>query len=208
LANPAATSSSAANPSVETVGVGVTAADGGNRVSGDAARSTTGLVRIAGRDPGVAGFDDSMVSFFVDAADLLGVPKSVAAIYAICFAAPEPLSFADIEQRLDISKGSISQGVRVLREVGALKSLSRPGDRREFFEPDLELRKLIVHWLDARVQTHLDVGQDRLQALAKGVPGGSARGSRVLRDRLDSLQSWHDKTRALLPMVKAFLKIS
>jgi DNA-binding transcriptional regulator GbsR (MarR family) len=184
---------------------GASAAPGSNEA---AAATTTGLVRTAGRDPEVARFEDSMVTFFVDAADLLGVPKSVAAIYAICFAAPEPLSFADIEQRLDISKGSISQGVRVLREVGALKSLSRPGDRREFFEPDLELRKLIVHWLDARVQKHLNVGQDRLQSLAKGVPGGSPRGNRVLRERLDSLQSWHDKTRAVLPMVKAFLKIS
>ena len=56
-----------------------------------------------------------MVEFFVKAADLLGIPKSVAAIYGICFASPEPLSFADIEARLDISRGSISQGVASAR---------------------------------------------------------------------------------------------
>lgn len=67
------------------------------------------------------------MGFFVDAADMLGVPKSVAAIYGICFASPEPLSFAEIEARLDISKGSISQGLRVLREVGALRVASGAG---------------------------------------------------------------------------------
>src|SRR5580658_9852020 len=114
---------------------------------GVAPEQPSGLVRTGGRAPEDAAFDEAMVIFFVEAADLLGIPKSVAAIYGICFASPEPLSFAEIEQRLDISRGSISQGVRVLRDMGALKSLRKPGERREAFEPDLELRKLIEHWL-------------------------------------------------------------
>ena len=61
------------------------------------------------------------MAFFLEAADILGVPKSVAAIYGICFASPQPLGFSEIQARLDISAGSISQGLRVLREIGALK---------------------------------------------------------------------------------------
>jgi DNA-binding transcriptional ArsR family regulator len=81
-------------------------------------------------------FEAAVVDFFVDAADLLGVPKSVAAIYGIVFASPEPLSFADIAARLDISKGSISQGLRVLREVGALiEAPLMTEDRRQMTDP-------------------------------------------------------------------------
>jgi hypothetical protein len=89
------------------------------------------LVLAGERSPDQVNFDRQVVDFFVSAADLLGVPKSVAAIYGIVFASPEPLSFADIEARLDISKGSISQGLRVLREVGALVEASsfEPGAR-------------------------------------------------------------------------------
>lgn len=77
---------------------------------------------IAGDRPAeVVNFERQVVDFFVSAADLLGVPKSVASIYGIVFASPVPLSFAEIEARLDISKGSVSQGLRVLREVGAIK---------------------------------------------------------------------------------------
>ena len=57
-------------------------------------------------------FEVAVVDFFVGAAHLLGVPKSVAAIYGIVFASAAPLSFADIAARLDLSQGSISQGLR------------------------------------------------------------------------------------------------
>jgi len=58
------------------------------------------------RPEGIVKFEEQMVSFFVDAADLLGVPKSVAAIYGIVFASPEPLSFSKISARLNFSNGS------------------------------------------------------------------------------------------------------
>ena len=147
-----------------------------------------------------------MVDFFVDAADLLGVPKSVAAIYGIVFASPAPLSFADIESRLDISKGSVSQGLRVLKEVGALKEVSTARDRAELFTPDLELRKLVGRFLENRLQTQLTSGSARLTALGKTVPGRNGEAA-VLRDRLKQLQNWHSKAKALLPMAKTFLKL-
>jgi hypothetical protein len=165
-------------------------------------------------------FERSLVAFFLEAADMLGVPKSVAAIYGICFASPEPLSFADIEARLDISKGSISQGLRVLREVGALKvasgtslsalspQLSASSARsRELYEPDLKLRKLAAHWIENRLQTQLNAGRTRLQGIVKAVPAGKNGSAKVLKDRVKTLQAWHDQTRKVLPVVKTFLKL-
>jgi DNA-binding transcriptional regulator GbsR (MarR family) len=166
------------------------------------------LVRADGRDADVVAFEQALVSFFIEAADMLGVPKSVAAIYGVCFAAPEPLSFGDIELRLDISRGSISQGLRVLREVGALKEVSGDADRRELFTPDLELRKLADHWIEHRLSKQLTSGRGRLQAITKSLPATRNGDSKVLRARLKALQTWHDKTRALLPIVKTFLKLT
>lgn len=170
-------------------------------------RELTGLVRTDGRPSETAGFEAEIVAFFVDAADLLGVPKSVAALYGICFAVSEPLSFADIEQKLDLSKGSISQGLRFLREVGALKEVSTDADRVERFEPELEMRKLAVHWIEERLQKQLNAGRTRLQAIGKAVPSGKNGSAKVLKARLKSLQNWHDRTRAVLPLVKTFLKL-
>lgn len=174
----------------------------------------------------IASFERAVVEFFLEAADLLGVPKSVAAIYGIIFASPQPLSFADVEQRLAISKGSVSQGLRVLREVGAInvagavktvtdgtaspalhgKSQDRAPARRDLYVPDLELRKLVSHFLDKRLSRHLEAGKMRLTALDEAVPKGPA--GEVLRGRMKSLKDWHRKTRALMPVAKAFLKVS
>ena len=172
-----------------------------------AAHPGSALVLAGGREAETVEFEAAIVSFFVDAADLLGVPKSVAAIYGICFASAEPLSFADIEARLDISKGSISQGLRVLREVGALRSAEAPlstlnlhlstpdAKRRDYYEPDLKLRKLAAHWIEQRLQSQLDSGKNRLQSIAKSVPVGKNGSAKVLKERVKTLQAWQDQVR-------------
>jgi len=164
------------------------------------------LVLAADRPADVVAFEAAMVDFFVDAAELLGVPKSVAAIYGIVFASPVPLSFADIETRLDISKGSVSQGLRVLREVGAVKEVSAAADKAELFEPDIEMRKLVGRFLENRLQKQLTSGGSRLAALAKSIPGKNGEAA-ALKRRLKSLQDWHSKAKALLPLAKTFLKL-
>ena len=163
--------------------------------------------QLAARNADVIAFEQALVDFFVDAAELLGVPKSVAAIYGIVFASPVPLSFADIESRLDISKGSVSQGLRVLREVGAVKEVSSAADRAELFEPDLELRKLVGRFLENRLQKQLASGSARLASLGKTVPGRNGEAT-VLRERLKQLQNWHSKAKALLPIARTFLKLT
>jgi len=169
--------------------------------------ATSGLVLPGNRAPAQVAFEASMVDFFISAADLLGVPKSVAAIYGIVFASPAPLSFAEIEARLDISKGSVSQGLRILREVGALKEVSKDDDRAELFTPDLEMRKLVQRFLENRLQKQLVAGSSRLDALVKAIPGKNGEAAE-LRRRLQSLQDWHAKARKLLPLAKTFLKLT
>lgn len=168
----------------------------------------TSLVIEDGRDEAQVTFDHATVSFFVNAADMLGVPKTVAAIYGIVFASPEPLTFADIEARLNVSKGSISQGLRVLREVGAIKEVSAPSERAERFTPDLELRRLVERFLESRLRKQLDEGGDRLAALREAIPTNNEDAAGVLRSRLQSVQDWHRKARALLPVAKTFLKLT
>jgi len=153
-------------------------------------------------------FEGAVVAFFVDAADLLGVPKSVAAIYGICFASPAPLSFAEIEQKLDLSKGSISQGIRLLRGVGALKEVSAPTDRVERFEPDIELRKLILHYLEQRVEKQLDGGKQRIRDIKASIPRSEPAAAKLLTTRVKSLDGWHRKSRAMLPLIKGALKLA
>ena len=149
-----------------------------------------------------------MVDFFVDAADLLGVPKSVAVLYGIVFASPQPLSFAEIQARGTLSKGSVSQGLRVLREMGAIKEVSAPADRSELFTPDLEMRRLIQRFLEQRLEKQLAAGKSRLSELQRALPNLEKSHAETLGLRIKQLQSWHEKARALLPIARTFLKLA
>lgn len=169
--------------------------------------SSRSLVLPGERDSATVAFESDVVDFFVNAAELLGVPKSLAAIYGIVFASPTPLSFADIEARLDLSKGSVSQGLRTLREVGALKEVSRKEDPAELFVPDLEMRRLIGRYLESRLNPQLNNGRDRLSQLDEHLATLAPTDRKALAPRIAKLQRWHSRTRALLPLVKTFLKI-
>jgi DNA-binding transcriptional regulator GbsR (MarR family) len=172
-----------------------------------AAPSVRGLVLAAGRAPGVVAFEDQVVNFFVGAAEALSIPKSLAAIYGILFASPLPLSFADIEARLDLSKGSISQGIRALREIGAIQEVSTAADRAELFVPDTEMRKIIAHFLESRVERQLDGAQGRLEEFNRALSAYSSAEQKLLKPRIQKLQRWHGRTRALLPVIRTFLKL-
>jgi DNA-binding transcriptional regulator GbsR (MarR family) len=171
------------------------------------APALSGLVVAGDRASEVIDFEEQMVAFFIDAADLLGVPKSVAAIYGIVFASPEPLSFAEIEARLSISKGSVSQGLRVLREIGALKEVSAPQDKTERFTPDLELRKLIDRFIENRLQKQFEAGRRRLKALSAGAGAFPNGAHATMKQRVKKLQQWQDRAKGLLPVMRAFLKL-
>lgn len=161
-----------------------------------------------GREAAVEEFESQVVGFFVSAAELLGVPKSVAAIYGVLFASPLPLSFAAIAERVDLSRGSVSQGLRALREIGAVKEVSTPADRAELFTPDTEMRKLIAHFLETRVQQQLDSGKKRLAAFEPPLDHYSPAEQKVLKARLQKLRRWHDRTRKLVPVIRTFLKLA
>lgn len=164
-------------------------------------------VKPADRPAEIVAFENAVISFFVDAADILGVPKSVAAIYGICFASPEPLTFAEIEARLDISKGSVSQGLKLLKEVGAIRPVADESARLERYEPDIELRKLVLHYLEQRVSKQLQAGRGRIREIKAALPGPAA-GRAVLKERVASLEGWHSKSAALLPLIKGALKLT
>jgi DNA-binding transcriptional regulator GbsR (MarR family) len=159
---------------------------------------------------GLTDFEHGVIDIFVRLADVLGVPKSVGEIYGLLFASAQPLAFQDIIDRLQISKGSASQGLQLLRSVGAIKLVYVAGDRRDHFVPETEMRALLTGFLRERIQPHLESGALRvkaLQTLARGSFFGlhDAKKARVLRDRAEKLYAWHKKGKLVIPLaVKYF----
>ena len=67
-----------------------------------------------------------IISIFVRLADLLNLPKTVGEIYGLLFITESPMCLDDLMKKLKISKGSTSQGLKILRSFGALKKYIYP----------------------------------------------------------------------------------
>lgn len=140
-----------------------------------------------------------------DTVQQLGLPRSVGQIYGVIYASPQPLAFADVVAALGISSGSASQGLRFLRELGALRLVDDPVGRRELFEAETELRRLLAGVLRHRFAEPLEAGLQRLGEIDGHFTAADADHREFLEQRIDSLRTWHRKALHLLPMLQLFL---
>src|SRR5690606_34341859 len=112
---------------------------------------------------------------FVRAAQMIGVPKSVGEIYGLLYLSEKPLSMDQIVERLKISVGSASQGLRQLRGFRAVKTVYVPGERKDFYRAETEIRKLVSGFVSEEIRPHLESGGERIirmQTLLGGIEEG------------------------------------
>lgn len=150
----------------------------------------------------LSSFQQQVISLFSSAAVALSLPKSLGEIYGLFFSTEEPLAFEDVVEKLQISRGSASEGIRRLRSVGALKPEEVPGHRREHFTAETSLRKLATGYLKDRIHPQLESGQQRLSALHASIPDSSPQ-SDFQRRRAGQIGSWHKFFQKTLPLINA-----
>jgi DNA-binding transcriptional regulator GbsR (MarR family) len=153
-------------------------------------------------------FERECLTLFSGFLHVLGVPKSIGSIYGLLYAVPEPLCFADILERLEMSKGSVSQGLAFLRQCGAIKIVEMLDDRREFFAPELGLRLLASGLIKEKIQPLAKETQGavaRLKSHAK-----TARGEQIefQMERIKQLETWHRQLGRVLPVIQTILTVT
>ncbi len=150
--------------------------------------------------------DERLVSFFQDGVKILGLPKSVGEIYGVLFASPVPLTMFDLVDRLGISKGSASQGLKMLRTLGAVRQVDYKDDRKTYFQADVELKKLAGGFIREQIRPHLTSGQEKLNTLEKELAQIDDTELRAFyEERIHRLKRWSGKANLVLPLLQKFL---
>ena len=151
-------------------------------------------------------FESQVIEFFCDGVKILGLPKSIGEIYGLLFISPDPISLDDLVCRLGISKGSASQGLRSLRELGAVREAEVTSGRRVYYEPDVELKRLVGGFIKEQVRPHLSSAEEKLDSLKKmvGDMPGDVR-SDFYTGRLERLSRWSSRAKVVLPLLQKFL---
>ena len=148
-----------------------------------------------------------VIDLFVRGVKVLGLPKSVGEIYGLLYISPVPLALDTLVERLRMSKGSASQGLKFLRNLGAVKPVYVAGDRRDHYEAQTELKKLVAGFMKGELQPHLEDGSQRLEQLQNLVSDGQggSEHDEFYRSRISKLSSWQARGSELLQLVEDLL---
>ena len=116
------------------------------------------------------------------------------------------MALDDVVNRLGISKGSASQGLTVLRNLGAIRLVYVAGDRRDHYEADFDLVRIANRFFSEKLAPRLENGNNRLhrmEALAAECSGQD--GAHPAPIRIKALRKWQKRGQGLLPMVLKLL---
>lgn len=146
-----------------------------------------------------------MAGIFADLADLLGNPSSLGSIYGLLFASTAPLSMEEIVQRLGISTGTASQGLRRLVELDAVTPTKADGERVTRYTAKLELRPFVSAFLNQQLLPRLGKSSARLAHLESALGGLNPSDRETLRFRIGRASKWHSRAKTFLPIIRKLM---
>jgi DNA-binding transcriptional regulator GbsR (MarR family) len=146
-----------------------------------------------------------VIHLFVQFAGALGQPRSVAEIYGLLFASPQPLSMDALIERLSMSKGSASQGLKYLQDLGAVRTVYVAGDRRTHYEAVAELRRLAGRFLRQQILTHFEDSDARMNRITAQTQKLSDEQRKHIVERVKLLRRWERTGKRIMPLVLKML---
>lgn len=76
-------------------------------------------------------------------------------MWTVLYLSPEPLSAAELGDRLALSTGAVSMALADLQKWGVVKKAWRPGERRDYYEPETSIWKMISRVFRERELTYV-----------------------------------------------------
>lgn len=142
------------------------------------------------------------------AAHRLGFGRSLGQVYASIYLSPKPLSLQELVDLLGISKGNASMSVRQLEAWGAVRQIWQRGDRRDYYEANVDFRALVRQALAGFILPRLEsAGRQIADVETELEAAGSELGDgEFLKQRVRRLRDMQRKLAKILPIVEKVLE--
>ncbi len=138
------------------------------------------------------------VSQFVESMGLLmekyGLPRIGGRILGLLMLQNEPQSLDDLTRLLGVSRASISTNVRMSEASGLVERVTRPGDRRDYYQgvDDMGIRSLQVH-----LQELLQMDEAAHKALPN-IPDDDTVALARLHELIDFCEFWRERMEQII----------
>jgi DNA-binding transcriptional regulator GbsR (MarR family) len=101
--------------------------------------------------------------------ELWGFKRALGRMWAVLYFSEEPLPAAELAERLAMSAGAVSMTLGELSKWGVVKKSWRPGERRDYYEPETSIWKMVSRVLRERelvqIQSVIEAFEGALVAL-------------------------------------------
>lgn len=156
---------------------------------------------MTAKEGSLSELESEVIALFVRMADVLNLPRSVGELYGILFISSDPLCLDDCRIRLNISKGSTSQGLKILRSFGAIRTVYIPGDRKDYYVAETSLRKIASGFASEQIQPHVVSGKDRIERIRELLDAYDSTDKDEVMDKVDLLENWQRRAGKTLPLI-------
>jgi len=109
-------------------------------------------------------------------------------LWAVLYLSPEPLSAAELGERLSISAGAVSMGLADLQKWGVAKKAWRPGERRDYYEAETSIWKMVSRVFRERELAYVREAITAFEAAIKLVSHARGRAGAEERKRLKFIE--------------------
>jgi len=100
-----------------------------------------------------------------------GFKRPMGRIWTLLYLAPEALGAAEIGEALRMSAGAVSMAMSELVKWGAVKKSWRPGERRDFYEAETSIGRLVQRVLRERELALVRGFGEALEGAQRALPG-------------------------------------
>lgn len=127
-----------------------------------------------------------------------GLPRIAGRMWGYFIIHGGPSSFAELAQQLAVSRGSISTNARLLRELGIIERIARPGDRQDYHQLAEEPYDRLMAGYVARMRTTVD----NIEQVRSALPGEWTEAHHRLDDMLGFYRSAMVATEQLIATLR------
>src|SRR5690625_1526407 len=87
---------------------------------------------------------------------LYGVTPSIGRLYGVLYFSEDPMTLDDMSEALEMSKTSMSTGIRTLSEMNMVESTFKKGVRKDLYQPDEDWYKSFTSLFGNRWRQHTE----------------------------------------------------
>lgn len=155
---------------------------------------------------------DRFIGYICSVCDDFGLNRFLAQLYGILYMSNRPLSLDEIVARSGASKGNVSINIRELEKLGAVRNVWIKGSRKDYYEAELDIKKILSNKFKASMQKRLgelsntiDDFKGIIKAVGADLSDEERDMARTYAERLKKIEELRDLASKALYFAEKFL---